>query len=341
MANDEHLAILRQGVGAWNRWRVTHGSIKPDLEDAQLFRSHLRGIDFSQCNLQGVNLEEANLRRADLVGANLTKVNLQRCDLRGANLSRANLESANLRYSILNRAIFAGSVLCDCNMHSATVEDTIFTNVDLRAVLHLDYIIHDGPSTIGIDTLYRSSGRISENFLRGCGVPDSLIEYQRSLVNARDVIHYYSCVISYSSKDESFIRRLHSRMRDEQMRVWYAAEDLKAGEPLIDQIDQAIRLFDKVIVVLSETSLSSAWVQEEIRRTWRAQQGQSRKLFPIRLVDYDVLRTWACFDHDTATDLAAAIRALYIPDFTRWKDHDTFEISFTRLLRDLYASEKY
>src|SRR5208283_3308279 len=74
------------------------------------------------------------------------------------------------------------------------------------------------PSTIGIDTLYKSRGKIPEAFLRGCGVPDALIGYLPSLLGAAEAIQFYSCFISYSHNDEEFAKRLHSRMRDEHLR---------------------------------------------------------------------------------------------------------------------------
>ncbi len=43
MANEEHLAILRQGVDAWNAWRQAHGDITPDLAGANLGRIDLVG----------------------------------------------------------------------------------------------------------------------------------------------------------------------------------------------------------------------------------------------------------------------------------------------------------
>ena len=45
MANSEHLAILNQGVNAWNEWRQkARGRI--DLQDAELSGKDLTGIDF-------------------------------------------------------------------------------------------------------------------------------------------------------------------------------------------------------------------------------------------------------------------------------------------------------
>jgi hypothetical protein len=42
----------------------------------------------------------------------------------------------------------------------------------------------------------------------------------------------------------------------------------------------------------------------------------------------------------TACDLAVEVREFFIPDFTRWKDHDAFEASFTRLIDDLKKADE-
>ncbi len=199
---------------------------------------------------------------------------------------------------------------------------------------------HQGPSTIGIDTLYQSGGKIPEAFLRGCGVPDSLIEYIPSLIGAMEPIQFYSCFISYSTKDGDFAQRLYSRMRDHHLRVWYAPEDMKGGAKIHEQIDQAIRVYDKLVLILSKHSIQSEWVTTEIRKARGAElRDKRRKLFPIRLVDFDTLREWECFDADTGKDLAVEVREYFIPDFIRWKDHDAFEHAFTRFLKDLQAVE--
>ena len=67
---------------------------------------------------------------------------------------------------------------------------------------------------------------------------------------------------------------------------------------------------------------------------------QRRLLFPVRLIDYEAIKTWECFDADTAKDLATEIREYYIPDFTAWEEHDAFETAVGRLLRDLTDPER-
>ena len=50
-----------------------------------------------------------------------------------------------------------------------------------------------------------------------------------------------------------------------------------------------------------------------------------------------MLRDWECFDADTGKDSAHEIREYFIPDFSNWKDHDSYQVAFDRLLKDLKA----
>jgi hypothetical protein len=86
--------------------------------------------------------------------------------------------------------------------------------------------------------------------------------------------------------------------------------------------------------------MGSDWVKSEISRAREAERvEQRRKLFPIRLVGYEDLHDWHCVDAASGEDLGREIREYFIPDFSNWKDHDSFEAAFARLLNDLKAAE--
>lgn len=110
----------------------------------------------------------------------------------------------------------------------AKVGWTCFGDVNLSVVRGLETVHHEGPSTVCIDTIYRSNGNIPEAYLKGAGVDDTFITYIRSL--ARKAIEYYSCFISYSSKDDVFAKRLYADLQSHNIRCWFAPEDLKIGE---------------------------------------------------------------------------------------------------------------
>jgi hypothetical protein len=63
-------------------------------------------------------------------------------------------------------------------------------------------------------------------------------------------------------------------------------------------------------------------------------------LFPITVARFDEMTKWKLFDADRRKDSAREIREYFIPDFSNWKDHDSYQKAFTRLVRDLEAEGK-
>lgn len=309
-----------------------------DLSLADLSRVSIENADLSDANLRGVDLSEANAMAADFTLADLHQANLTGAQLAGAVFAYCVLLEANLAGVHLSNTTFADADLEGVDLEHASLDGTRFINVDLSGVRGLDTLDHSGPSYVDIASIYRSAGNIPESFLRDTGVPEPFITQMRSLVDAQEGIQFYSCFISYSHKDEEFAHRLFSRLRDAKLRVWYAPEDMQGGQKLHEQIETAIRLHDKLLLVLSDASLQSEWVKTEIRNARRQERKTGkRKLFPVRLVDFETIREWECFDADGGKDLGVELREFYIPDFSHWKDHDRFEAEFKKLLRDLKA----
>src|SRR4051812_11941120 len=81
MANEEQLAILKQGVDVWNKWREKNTDVRIDLTRADLSESWLVAVNFS----------DSELIAANLIGANLSRAYLERAQLFDADLSRADL----------------------------------------------------------------------------------------------------------------------------------------------------------------------------------------------------------------------------------------------------------
>jgi hypothetical protein len=201
---------------------------------------------------------------------------------------------------------------------------------DLSEVKGLETVQHIGPSWIGIDTIYESKGNIPEVFLRGAGVPEPFIVQMKALVAAMEPIQFYSCFISYSNKDGEFAERLYADLQSRNVRCWFAPEDMKIGDKIRPRIDEAIRVHDKLLLVLTESSMKSTWVEKEVETAFEKERKQGRTvLFPIRLDDavMKAKEAWA----------ADVRRMRHIGDFRRWKEHDKYKAAFERLMRDLKA----
>jgi uncharacterized protein YjbI with pentapeptide repeats len=315
--------------------------IMADLIRADLHGADLRGADLGAADLGAADLRGADLRGAGLFRADLRGAYLGGADLRGAFLLSADLRGADLRGADLSQADLRGADLSQADLRGADLSEagcafTGFWAVDLSEAKGLESIRHGGPSTVGVDTLVRSRGKIPEAFLRGCGIPETWITHLPSLLGSMAPIQFYSYFISHNTIDKDLADRLHGRMLRENLRVWYAPLDMRGGRLHDEQIEQAIRVYDKLLLILSEASMGSEWVRREIRRAREQEEAEGRrKLFPIRLVPIEAIKSWECVDPRTGQDYAAEVLRYHIPDFSGWKDHDAFEAAFGRLIRDL------
>ena len=187
---------------------------------------------------------------------------------------------------------------------------------------------HSGPSTIDFRTLTLSQN-LPISFLRGCGLPDTLIDYLPSLRG--NAIQFYSCFISYSTKDQVCTDRLHADLQNKGVRCWFAPHDLPIGAPTRDTIYEAIVHQDRLLLILSKASIGSRWVEDEVEKAY-AEEGSRKKtiLFPIR-IDNTVISTEKAW--------AVTLREQrHIGDFRQWKKPAEYQKSLDRLLRDLKTS---
>ena len=234
-------------------------------------------------------------------------------DLSAANLSEADLSEANLS---------------EANLHEVELFQTVLADIDLSGVNGLETCEHTGPSIIDFRTLQRS-GALPLAFLRGAGLPDSLIDYLPSLLN--QPIKMHSCFISYSSKDHDFAARLYADLQNKGVRCWFAPHDLSIGAKTWDAIDEAIKRQDKLLLILSENSIARDWVEDEVNKALAEERDRKQLvLLPVRIDDAVMASSepWARKLRDQRN----------IGDFRKWKDHDAYQKNLEMLLRDLTVS---
>lgn len=171
MASGDHLAILRQGVEAWNRWRREHADIKPDLNGAYLSGAYLRRVnlsraylievDLSGASLTGANLSNAYLVAANLSGADIIRANFYQADLNRAILSGADLRQTNLAEASLIQANFSRTNLSGATLTQACVLGTNFTAANFTAACLRDWMLNNTTQLEGTqcDYFYLQNGQ--------------------------------------------------------------------------------------------------------------------------------------------------------------------------------------
>ncbi len=427
MANEEQLAILRQGVEVWNKWRKEQPYLtKYDLSGADLIQVNLKGasfadVDFTGADLSGAQLDnsylsgacftEAKLSRAILFRAFLREASFIRSDSRGAKFSETNssyvdfsgsqldeadlsdadftvanlsgtsikvgqlmrsnfmgakfngavlidayLDFANFTAANLNDADLTGATLLSANLKSAKLQnvkfnktvigDTIFGEGDLSQIESAEYADHREPSTVGLDAIAFSKGKIPESFLRGCGLSDLEIEYSKLYnpdlsneeinkivykiydLRATQALQISPLFISYSHGDSVFVNRLENGLNKTGVRFWRDIHDATVGR-LETQIDRAIRQNPTVLLVLSKNSIKSDWVEHEVRKARELEKELGRDaLCPIALDDGWKSSPWP-------KRVMEQVMEYNILDFSDWEDKSAFEGKFAKLLNGL------
>ena len=303
---------------------------KANLTGCYLNPSHLYHANLTQANLNGALLNGANLRGANLTGADLSNADLDRAVLSDANLTGANLAGANLARTILTGANLTDAILTGADLSRAAIAQTILVNADCQgadfytAVFHnpdltganfadsmmgytvfqdcdvsgaqgLDQVRHDAPSTVGIDTLYRSGGNVDEGFLVGAGVPQAMIEFQSSLPGVEG--SQESCFISCAAADLALAQALQRDLRAQGVRCWLFPDNAR-GNALVDrlstsdqeEVERWVRDYDKMVVVCSQAALDSETVRNDITGAKERQQSEDRWLLFLAAADDAVVQ---------------------------------------------------
>jgi hypothetical protein len=162
MANDEHVAMLKQGGAAWNAWRRDHPTVRPDFSGVDLRGVNLNpanemgasGADLRGADFSGADLRGAGLLLANFGGADLSRVNLSGAEACVANFSNADLRDAVLVGAALTLAYFIGTNLENADISDCHVYGVSAWGVKLEGARQQNLIITDaGQPTITVDNI--------------------------------------------------------------------------------------------------------------------------------------------------------------------------------------------
>ena len=324
-----------------------------DLRGANLSESNLREAKAGGALLNGTYLKHAKLGRAELTSCNLDSSDMVETELRDAHLFaavlyNANLENADLTGAVLDRANLRGARVTGAKFGNSRFGDTAIALVDLSGVYGLETVYHSGPSDVANSTLIRSMGTVPDCFLRGCGFsdweilaaklhnPDLTKDIREKLIDKIARVRDESLMvpnplfIAYSHGDSEFVEVLEEAFDKKHIRCWRDVHKLTAGSMEM-QVDRAIRDYSTVLVVLSENSVNSDWVEWEVKRAAELERKQRRSvLCPIALDEAWKNCRWP-------GPLVEQIKKYNILDFSRWRDLEKFADQFKKLIDGLEA----
>ena len=154
-----------------------------------------------------------------------------------------------------------------------------------------------------------------------------------------DALLFESCFLSHSTQDKTFCQRLSQDLKANGVACWYFPESAAWGQSVWGEINRGIQIYDRLLLVCSEHSLTSGPVLRELERALqreddeRRQTGVNRQiLFPITLDNY-VFDKW---QHARRADVLAKV----IGNFQGTKRSRTkYDAAFAELLKHFQPKE--
>lgn len=96
--------------------------------------------------------------------------------------------------------------------------------------------------------------------------------------------------LSYSDKDREIARRFAHDLHRDGLDVWFAEEDLRAGRPLDEAVDEQLQQCNTLIVLLSDASIASQWVRAEISKFLLLNIEGDRVIVPVSIRPFPLVK---------------------------------------------------
>jgi uncharacterized protein YjbI with pentapeptide repeats len=328
---------------------------------ADFSESNLTGVSFRRATIAASSFDNADLTNSNFAEAQIVSsggrdidrgfVRFKSAFLKGASFVGASITDADFSDASFSDVVFDAAALTNvlfdgADFRNAHFKDTHFYGLDFSSTLNLESAGHAGPSLLGFDSIRMSGGSIPVRFLRGCGLSEveitmtglcqenlsadrvTQILYEIMDTYGSKPIQLRSLFISYSHLDRRFVDAICVLLDANGVRYWRDNHNLKAGR-LEVQIARGINLNPTVLIVLSEHSCASDWVEWEVSEARELERKLGRDvLCPIALDD-----KWRSSKWPGA--LRRQIEAYNVLDFSRWEDPAAFDIQWLKLLGGL------
>jgi len=250
-----------------------------NFQDVSMNDVFMEDCQLRVCGLRNVSLVRSTLTRLDFSGF-LEDVDFSECRLaasfwRSCHASDVRLSAADLTYCTLRNCDFTGVAF-----DSASLNKTAFIDVQLKNCVGLDKVAHLGPSTFTLSTI-QGNPEVPLEFWKLAGLDARVID---ALGKPRDGNGYRSCFMSYASQDSRIVQNIFDFLSSKGVPCFKAPESLEIGASTRDAIYQAIADRDCLLVVLSQNSISSNWVEHEVERALaKERESKTHCILPIRI----------------------------------------------------------
>lgn len=291
--------------------------IRATLDHSSIRDTVMSSVALNDADLSDATLDNVNLSNADLRGANLTDAVLTDIDFSETNLTDCRLDGAQLR-----GVDFTGANLTGCRLSGVGMTDcrfgwTILGDLDLSGVTGLDTCRHDAPSTIGVDTIYRSSRSLPDAFLRQAGVQKETLEALAGVES--EFIRAPVCLISHLESEEEFAQTLQTVLRGKGVRCWRDVKPNNAEDYATPMSLSKPEQWDALLICSTRNYLEGPWVEEEFRvaetkeKQGSKSRGKANPVYHVLLLDsYLNSGSW---DHPLRPEIAKRV----VGEFHSWR----------------------
>lgn len=357
---EKYQDILAKGAKYWNLWRAKNDYerlllqgleiIEQDTYEIEIFGSYgddpigsggdllfvEHGLDLSNCDLKGANFSGTSFTKAIFTNSDLTNVNFSSCKINDAKFDNAILNFACFDSAKIANTTFNSSDLS----HSSFKFSSISSSVNMRES-RLDYC-NFFQSDVDISIILWAKSFIKTIFSkrkfilklenRAARLPaeKKVIEKMHHDLEFYDDTStlYSTCFISYSTKDEEFANRIYTDLVLYGVKCWFAPKSMVIGDKIRPTIFDAIKDHSKLLLILSNSSINSPWVENEVEAAIEIENRANKNLlFPIK-IDNEIFETnqaWA----------NVIRRQRHIGDFCKWELHHEYYNSLRQLLSSL------
>lgn len=138
--------------------------------------------------------------------------------------------------------------------------------------------------------------------------------------------------ISHSSDDKRFVRTLKADLNENGINTWVDEDELLLGDSLVERLENSIDDTSHFLIVLSESSINSFWVQKELKKVLST---LGKKIIPVKYKSCEVPES---LNHMLHGDVSNITR---ITDGDRLKFNDSKYYTFVdQLVRSLKSKDR-